>query len=410
MKYRCAGLALAVVVALPVACAPALAAEGGPSAAPGSGDPGTTLLPPLPLRLGADTPCTGASDRTAGGVPWSQTALGLARAQRISRGGGVTVAVVDTGVAAGVPSLSGRVTAADGADQDCVGHGTFAAGLIAAAPQQGSGITGVAPGAAILALPGTDDRGVPSAPRIALAIRTAVDRGARVIYVGHALRTGTAELTAAAAYAAEHDALVVAPAAPDVVPKEELAPDGTMPQGPYWPAAAPGVLSVVDFGPSGIRQKSAPPAYRPDLSAPGSSLVSVGPRGSGHYIGSGASLAAACAAGAAALVRAHRPEATAAQVTRQLLASAYPADTPRLDPFAALSVVPDHRTPARTPAVPAQLPQPADPGPRTRSLAIAAAGLVIVLLVAGAAAVIPRGRARNWLPQGRAADDAAAER
>ncbi|MEN8654030.1 S8 family serine peptidase [Streptomyces sp. 21So2-11] len=394
MKYSYVGFVLATAVMLPVTGVPAFAA--------GADDrPGAMLLPPLPVRLGKDSPCTEASKETATGAAWSQAALGLSRAQRISRGAGVTVAVVDTGVFSGAPSLAGRTTALDGAGEDCVGHGTFAAGLIAAAPEKGSGISGVAPQAEIIALRGTNDRGVPSSQLVALGIREAADRGAQVIYVGQALRTGRAEITAAVAYAAQHEALVVAPAAPDALPREERGPNGEMPQGPYWPAAAPGVLSVVDFGPTGARQKNAPPAHEPDLAAPGSSMVSVGPKGSGHYIGSGASLAAAGVAGAAALVRAYRPEMSAAEVSEQLLATTYPSDTPRLDPYAALSIVPEQgkRVPAQ--AVPAHLPEPADLGPRNRALAIAGVGLTVILLIGGAAAVIPRGRARSWLPPGR---------
>ncbi|USQ85451.1 S8 family serine peptidase [Streptomyces phaeoluteigriseus] len=398
MKGRSAGLALAIAVVLPVTGGPAFAAPAAPSESPGADDPGATLLPPLPLRLGAGNPCTGASEQTATGAAWSQTALGLSRAQRISRGAGVTVAVVDTGVASGVSSLSGRVQAVGGAGADCVGHGTFAAGLIAAAPEKGSGITGIAPQAQILALSATDDRGVPSTERVAAAIRTAADRGAQVIYVGQTLRTGKAELTAAVAHATRRDALVVAPAAPDAVPLAEQGPNGEMPEGPYWPAAAPGALAVVDFGPGGVRQKNAPPAHEPDLSAPGSAMVSVGPKGSGHYIGSGASLAAAGVAGTAALVRAYHPDLTAAEVTRRLLDTAYPSDIPRLDPYAALSLVQDRTTaPAQSPA-PAQMPPPTDPTPHNRSLTIAAVGLAVVLLLAALAAVIPRGRSRNWRP------------
>ncbi|MFF9488533.1 S8 family serine peptidase [Streptomyces sp. NPDC014676] len=403
MKRRGAGLVLAVAVVLPVTGGPALAVPAAPSASPGAGDPGAgdpgaTLLPPLPVRLGEGNPCTGASKQTATGAAWSQTALGLSRAQRISRGGGVTVAVVDSGVATGVPSLSGRVESLDGAAEDCVGHGTFAAGLIAAAPETGSGITGVAPQAEILALSGTDDRGVPSVERVAAGIRTAADRGAQVIYVGQALRTGRTELTAAVAYATRRDALVVAPAAPDAVAHEEQGPDGELPEGPYWPAAAPDALAVVDFGPSGVRQKNAPPAYEPDLSAPGSEMVSVGPEGSGHYIGSGASLAAAGVAGAAALVRAYHPGLKAPEVTRRLLDTAYPSDTPRLDPYAALSLVQDHAKPSAQAPAPARMPAPADPTPHTRALTIAAVGLTTVLLLAALAVVIPRGRTRNWRP------------
>ncbi|MFG2517156.1 S8 family serine peptidase [Streptomyces sp. NPDC048584] len=395
MKRRGAGLVLAVAVAvLPVMGGPALAA---PAVLPGADEPGATLLPPLPVRLGEDSACTGASDRTATGAAWSQKALGLSRTQRISRGAGVTVAVVDSGVASEVPGLEGRVTHVGGAEEDCVGHGTFAAGLIAAAPRKGSGITGIAPEAEILALRGTDDRGVPSAERVADGIRTAADRGAQVIYVGQVLPIGS-RITAAVAHATRRDALVIAPAAPDAVPREELGPDGQMPEGPYWPAAAPGALAVVDFGPGGVRQKSAPPAYRPALSAPGSEMVSVAPEGSGHYIGSGASLAAAAVAGAAALVRAYHPDLTAPEVTRRLLDSAYPSDIPRLDPYASLSLLQDRATSHAGPDSPADMPPAPNPTPQNRSLTIAATALAMVLLLAALAAVIPRGRTRDWRP------------
>ena len=400
-KHGLVSLAVPAVLAallLPIG-SPAFAASAEPSASPGQ--PEVTLLPPLPVRLGADAPCTTASREKATGATWAQAALGLAKAQQLSRGAGVTVAVVDTGVGSAVPALSGRVTALDGAGTDCVGHGSFAAGLIAAARTQGNDIVGIAPEARILALRGTDDRGAPSVQRIADGIRSAADRGAAVIYVGQTLRSGKAVLTAAVAHALKRDALVVAPAAPDAVPREELGPDGEMPQGPYWPAAVPGVLSVVDFGPSGARQDNAPPAYQPDLAAPGSAMVSVGPRGSGHYIASGASLAAACTAGAAALVRAYYPKMSAEDVSRQLLRAAYPAQPPRLDPYAALSTIlpPGQAAPATPP--PAHVPPRADPKPVARALAISGAGLAVLLLVAAAAAVLPRGRARNWLPPSR---------
>ncbi|MFI5689772.1 S8 family serine peptidase [Streptomyces sp. NPDC051636] len=390
-------LTAAAALILPVTTSAAAA----PTPSPSPGDGQVTLLPPLPVRLGEGNPCTKASDRTAAGTTWAQAALGLARTQQLSAGAGVSVAVVDTGVNPDVAALAGRVQTVGEADNDCVGHGTFAAGLIAGARTKGSTIVGMAPQARIIAAQGTDDRGVPTPQRIALGIREAADQGADVIYVGQALRTGRAELTAAAAYAARHDALVVAPAAPDAIPQDQLGSTGEQPTGPYWPAAAPGVLSVVDFGPNGMRQSNAPPAYDPDLSAPGSAMVSIGPRGSGHYIGSGASLAAACTAGAAALVRAHDPRMTVQEVSRQLLVAAYPSDIPRLDPYAALTIALPQQKADRVAAPVAHLPQPADPTPGIRAGAVAGASLALVLFLAAAAAVIPRGRARNWLPPGR---------
>ncbi|MFD9545460.1 S8 family serine peptidase [Streptomyces sp. NPDC060022] len=404
-KHRAVGLAAVAVLAalLPPAIGPSAFAATGEPSPPASGTPGVTLLPPLPVRLGAGQSCTAASEKKAVGASWAQAALGLPKAHQLSRGTGVTVAVIDTGVGSAIPALSGRVTAVGGADKDCVGHGSFVAGLIAAARTTGNDIVGIAPEVEILALRGTNDRGVPSVQQLADGIRLAADRGAKVIYVGQTLRTGQAALTAAVVHAMKRDALVVAPAAPDAVPREELGPDGEMPLGPYWPAAVPGVLSVVDFGPSGARQENAPPAYLPDVAAPGSAMVSVGPRGSGHYIGSGASLAAATTAGAAALIRAYYPRMSAEDVSRQLLRAAYPSDIPRLDPYGALSVILPASGQTALPATPppAQAPPAADPTPLGRSLAIAGAGLAVVLLVAAAGVLIPRGRARNWLPPGR---------
>lgn len=137
-----------------------------------------------------------------------------------------------------------------------------------------------------------------------------------------------------------------------------------------------------------------------DLAAPGDAVVSIGPKGSGHFIGSGASFAAAHVAGAAALVRARYPELKAAQVSRRLTEAAYPAVPPRLDPYAALTAVPtDDKGTAPRPER-AVVPPPPATEPRTRALVIAGLGGGLVLLVAAGAVVIPRGRARNWRPAG----------
>src|SRR5215213_5525741 len=79
------------------------------------------------------------------------------QAWTVSRGAGITVAVADTGVDAGHPELVGRLVPGydfvdDDADpQDGHGHGTHVAGTIAAA-ENGAGVIGVAPQAAIMPL------------------------------------------------------------------------------------------------------------------------------------------------------------------------------------------------------------------------------------------------------------------
>ncbi|MER0481696.1 S8 family serine peptidase [Streptomyces sp. Edi2] len=385
---------VARAVAAALLAALSLAAAAAPAAA------GDIQLPTVTPVLPADAPCAKASTDKAEKQPWTRRPLGLSQAWKLSEGAGVTVAVVDTGVGTGIPALSGRVEAVGDAGEDCVGHGSFAAGLIAAAPGAGVGVAGLAPQARILAVRGTDTRGETTAGRLADGIRTAADRGAGVIYVGQAVATGKDELTAAVAHAAERGALVVAPVVPDTLPKDSNTGKPVQPAPWYWPASAPGVLSVMDYGPDGQRPQDAPRALNADLAAPGDAVVSVGPKGDGHYFGSGSSLAAAHVAGAAALVRARHPKMTAQEVARQLTVAGYPDDPPRLDPYAALTTLLTDKQGTAPRQAAAHVPAAAPSGPQNRALLIAGACGGLVLLVAGGAVVIPRGRARGWRPAG----------
>ncbi|RRR78766.1 S8 family serine peptidase [Streptomyces sp. RP5T] len=387
-RYRRAAV-LAAAVALPALVMSPLAQadDGGP-----------VSLPPLRLRMAADDACATASTKTAESRSWKHQALQLSRSWQLSQGAGVTVAVVDTGVGLRSPALSGRVTAEGRAGEDCVGHGTFAAGLIAGAPLGNGAVTGVAPAARVLAVRGTDERGNASAALVADGIRSAVDDGAKVVYVGQALTSGAEELTRAVAYARGKDALVVAPAAPDVVPE---GPDGKPDTRArkYWPAAVPEVLSVVDYGPAGTRPQGAPAVLAPDLAAPGDSVVGIGPEGSGHFIGSGSSLAAAHVAGAAALIRSYQPALSAADVSRRLLEAAYPDGVPKLDVYAGLTAVLPTRAPAaEAEAAPAHLPPAASDEPRERSLLLGGVALVVAVLVGAAMVIVPQGKRRGWRP------------
>ncbi|MEV8226011.1 S8 family serine peptidase [Streptomyces sp. NPDC079167] len=361
----------------------------------------TVELPVVRSLLAPGEACATASGRSAEAEPWTVRALGLSRAWSLDEGAGVTVAVVGTGVGTDVPGLAGRVRALGDAGEDCVGHGSFAAGVIAGARIEGVGPAGVAPRARILAVRGTDERGAATPGRVAAGIRAAVDAGAGVVYVGQALATGKKELTEAVAHATAGDALVVAPAAPDALAEDRDSPGGYAPAAPwYWPAAVPGVVAVTDFGPDGGRPANAPGVRGADLAAPGDAVVSTGPKGAGHYLGSGASLAAAQVAGAAALVRAQHPGMTAAGTARQLTGAAYPATPPRLDPYAAMTAVLDGGPGGVPEAAPAQVAAPAPDGPRDRALLVAGICGGLVLLLAGVGVALPRGRARRWRPAG----------
>ncbi|MFE4663707.1 S8 family serine peptidase [Streptomyces sp. NPDC056716] len=390
------------VVPLAVALAVALVPVGAPVAvaAPGAaGQDDPVELPVLPSVLDAGAPCTEGSTQEVPDEPPQQASFALDRVWRFGRGEGVKVAVVDTGVAADAPRLTGRVTDAGGTE-DCVGHGSFLAGLVAAAPAEGTGFTGMAPGAQILAVRGTDAQGVADAASVASGIEAATDAGAEVVLVAAALEKGSAELTAAVERAVEQDALVVAPAAPEVtgasdgIDEEEAATPRN-----YWPAAAPGVLSVLGSDAEGAILAGAAVPREADLSAPGDGVIGPGPEGDGYFIGSGSSLAAAFVAGAAALIRGHEPGLTAEATAERLTHTAYPADVPRLDPYAAVTAIPSPTAPVSPPPAavpPVRIDTGPDPEPTLqRARLLTAAIAAFVLLAAWAAVAVPRARART---------------
>ncbi|MFE7927699.1 S8 family serine peptidase [Streptomyces sp. NPDC057456] len=388
-------------LALTVCPAPvALADDASPApAATGS----TVRLPVIPGSLGVGADCTRPSPTTMTVVPWTHAVLGLSGARAYSRGAGVTVAVVDTGVATGTHGLKGRVEAVGDAAEDCVGHGSFVAGLIAAEYDgTGADFGGMAPDARVLAVRGTDARGLADAASVAVGIRAAADARARVVAVPLALSRGSKALSAAVRYAVARDCLVVAAAVPDAAGDTAGASGATTQAAPaarYWPASDEGVLSVLDFGPDGSRPDGAPEPVRADLAAPGDKVVGTGPRGTGDFTGTGASFATAHVAGAAVLVRSRYPDLSAEETARRLTGTAYPADVPRLDTYASLTVVPHDAgtaAPRRAPTERVVLSLPAgDPGPRRIAVAVGSVCLLTLLTAAAVRGVIRARRGRR---------------
>src|SRR5262245_16895726 len=116
---------------------------------------------PLLMYSNARVPCTTpqAPASIIGAVPWAQARYDLASLGQISDGAGTTIAVIDSGVDATNPQLANAVrpggdlldSTGNGTD-DCVGHGTAVASVIAARPLPGVGLRGIAPAATILAI------------------------------------------------------------------------------------------------------------------------------------------------------------------------------------------------------------------------------------------------------------------
>ncbi|WP_128984518.1 S8 family serine peptidase [Streptomyces roseicoloratus] len=379
-------------------CALAVAAATVvPAQAAGAADP-PVALPGMPERLAPDQKCTSFAGRPLADAPWTRRALGLDQVWQLSQGQGVTVAVVATGVSETVSVLKGRVRALGDARGDCVGRGSFLAGIAAGATAPGQGFSGVAPQARILAVRGTGTRGEADPGRMADGVRAAAQGGADVIVAGAPLDGADPRVRSAMAAAARADALVVVPAAADG--------GGAAPPAPAPP---PQALAVVATGPDGALADRAPGFTRADLSAPGVALVGPGPHGDGKWTGSGASLAASVTAGTAALVRAYHPELDARQVRERLLRTAYPGDLPALDPYGAVAGSAPEAGPApavETRAVRLRGADATGAAARTAALLVAVGSAGAVLAVAFLAAVVPRGRRRGWRA-GRFGDQAA---
>ncbi len=347
-------------------------------------------------------------------VPWAQRWFQPDRVWSMSRGSGVVVAVIDTGVDAQHPQLRGSkvregfdlVTNTTGGNGDCDSHGTAVTSIVAAQAAPGIGFTGLAPAATILPLR-VAERGV--APddaseavdpdRLATAVRQAVDGGARVINVSVVFFVDHPAVAAAIRYAQGRGAIVVAavgnhhdPAAP--------GPDAV----PY-PAAYPAVIGVGAIAENGTLVPTSYVGPHVDLVAPGSAVVAA-VRGSGHAHWTGTSFAAPFVSAAAALVIAADRGRSGAEVVRLLLAT---ADPPAgglgyghgvVNPYRALTERVVDGQPVTAEPLPATTPDPAAVARsrqwhRTAAVAAIVSVVMVGLALSVAAMVATRRRSRG---------------
>ncbi len=162
---------------------------------------------------------------------WHLPAIQIPEAWRVSRGKGVVVAVLDTGVAyesraiyRRAPDLAGTrfVPGWDFVDGDAhpndeppperQSHGTHIAGIIAQTTDNGIGGAGVAPEASIMPIRVLKRDVTGSARTIARGLRFAADHGADVANLSIAGSSGAKVLEDAVAYAASKGVTVVASA------------------------------------------------------------------------------------------------------------------------------------------------------------------------------------------------------
>ncbi|MYS08362.1 type VII secretion-associated serine protease mycosin [Streptomyces sp. SID6041] len=265
---------------------------------------------------------------------WGLQALHTEEAWRTTRGEGVTVAVLDTGVDAEHPDLAGSVLTgrdlvgfgASRGDRAWARHGTAMAGIIAGhghGPDGGDGVLGIAPDARILpvrVILESTDKARDKARKtrgtaLADGIRWAADHGADVINMSLGDDSKSAHPDAgedaAVQYALAKGVSVVASAGNGGEKGDHIS----------YPAAYPGVIAVTAVDRYGTHASFSTRRWYATVSAPGVDIAIADPD-QRYYEGWGTSAAAAFASGAVALVRSAHPDLTPAQVKRLLIDTA----------------------------------------------------------------------------------------
>ncbi|WP_307806994.1 S8 family serine peptidase [Naasia sp. SYSU D00057] len=256
---------------------------------------------------------------------------GISDAWSTTRGAGVTVAVIDSGIA-DVPELEGAVVG--GIDVSGAGspdgrtpvgngkeHGTLVGTILAGrGTAPGAGMIGVAPEAKLLSVSVGFGAGLEVEDQIAQAVRWSVDNGADVINMS--LTTNTLDWPEswddAFLYAFEKDVVVVAAAG--------NRGSGTTEVGA--PATIPGVVAVAGVDREGDASFDASSqGITIAVAAPSEELVGVVPEGDPVYW-SGTSGAAPIVSGVVALIRSAHPELDANNVINRLIRTATPKGDP----------------------------------------------------------------------------------
>lgn len=443
--------ALAAVLLLALFAAPAATAIEPPTIDPAAVPPDETGPDqPMEQRRVCSAPTVFPNSNFAD-RPWANDYLRLAEAQKFATGAGVTVAVIDTGVAG-----SPRVPAEPGGDfvdqagngmADCDAHGTLTASIIAGRGAPTDGFIGVAPDARILSLRQTSeafqtvgarqDPNDPNATQTAGSLRSlaravvhAANLGAQVINISEAAcykvtrPINETSLGAAINYAVNVKGAVVIVAAGNTgqdcaqnPPADPAVP--TDPRGwqqvqtivsPAW--YSPLVLTVGGIAPNGQPSTFSMSGPWLGAAAPAENLVALGYDGNpvnalqgqdGPIPISGTSFAAAYVSGLAALLKQRFPALTPAQIMNRITATArHPGGgvdnyvgAGAVDPVAALTWdVP--AGPERVPYRVKELPPPVfTPPPDRGPITAVVVGVAVLAAVLGIGALARRALRRR---------------
>ncbi|MEW6545699.1 MAG: S8 family peptidase [Bacillota bacterium] len=262
-------------------------------------------------------------------LPWGVDRIDADLAWASSRGTGVKVAIVDTGIDKDHPDLVDNLKGGylaiqtgvykrkgpDGWDDDN-GHGTHVAGIVAAVDNT-IGVVGVAPEAWLYGVKVLDRTGSGYYSDIIEGIQWCIDNGMQVINMSLGGSTDSPALHDAV-IAAYNSGITIVCAAGNSGPEEDTV---------AYPARYPEVIAVAATAADDSVPDFSSRGPEVDIAAPGVSILSTWNDG-GYATASGTSMASPHVAGTVALYLAAQGPASPDQVRQHLMATAEPLPYP----------------------------------------------------------------------------------
>lgn len=263
------------------------------------------------------------------GSAWHLSKVGAATAWDSTRGAGVTVAILDSGIDSSHPDLQANLVAgfnvySNNTDvSDVCGHGTAVAGTAAAVSNNGIGVAGVAGAAKIMPvriayLDTASNICYASYSTIASGLTYAADHGARIANVSYRGVSASATVQSAARYLKGKGGLVFVSAGNGGI-DENLMPD-----------TATIAVSATDS--NDVKTSWSSYGNFVSLAAPGASIWTTS-KGGLYQAWNGTSFSSPLTAGVAALLMSARPDLDGAQVEQLLFSTAVDLGAAGRDPY-----------------------------------------------------------------------------
>jgi len=257
-------------------------------------------------------PSVALTNDTYLGSEWHIPNIGAPAAWDISRGDGVVIAILDSGVDGTHPDLASRMVPgynfydSNTDSRDVVGHGTKVAGAAAAIGNNAMGVAGVAWNSLIMPLRVSDLQGWAQWSRMASALTWAADHGARVANMSYMVQ-GSSSVQSAAQYFRNKGGVAVNSAG------NTGALDAS--------AASDTLITVSATSSLNTRTSWSSFGAYVDISAPGSGIYTT-TMGGGYGAVNGTSFSSPITAGVLALMMSKNPNLTPSQLSNILLSTA----------------------------------------------------------------------------------------